>query len=185
MHIVEPVVARQLAYLTKEGVERFFAVILLMDGRDRLLSTSSTVTGCVDRKPRLSVASTSRSGSGSRASRAEFRGNTPSIDHAAPPLGVPRTAGSCGRAVPLRDTGASCTNSTSVLRTSGIGGRSNFGWMALSAKARARSMPPRPSTIASAYRAGKTRATSAILRLSPTGILTVYNDGPGRRARSS
>ncbi len=37
MHIVEPVAARQLAYLTKTEVERFFAAIPPMDGRDRLL----------------------------------------------------------------------------------------------------------------------------------------------------
>lgn len=37
MHITKPVAARQLAYLTKEEVERFFAAISPLDGRDRLL----------------------------------------------------------------------------------------------------------------------------------------------------
>jgi integrase len=37
MHVVALQAARQLAYLTKEEVERFFAAIPPMDGRDRLL----------------------------------------------------------------------------------------------------------------------------------------------------
>ena len=37
MHIVALQTARQLAYLTKDEVERFFAVIPPMEGRDRLL----------------------------------------------------------------------------------------------------------------------------------------------------
>lgn len=37
MHVVEAAAARQIAYLTKEEVERFFSVIPERDGRDRLL----------------------------------------------------------------------------------------------------------------------------------------------------
>lgn len=37
MHVVAPQTRRQLAYFTKEEVERFFAVLPPMDGRDRLL----------------------------------------------------------------------------------------------------------------------------------------------------
>jgi site-specific recombinase XerD len=37
MHVVQPSAARQIAYLTKEEVERFFAAIPSRDGRDRLL----------------------------------------------------------------------------------------------------------------------------------------------------
>lgn len=37
MHILERPPARQLAYLTKEEVERFFAAIASKDGRDKLL----------------------------------------------------------------------------------------------------------------------------------------------------
>lgn len=35
----------------------------------------------------------------------------------------------------------------------------------------------RPNTIVTAYRIGRTRATSAIIRLSPSGSLTLYNNG--------
>jgi integrase len=37
MHVVAPPTGRQLAYLTKEEVERLFSVISSKDGRDRLL----------------------------------------------------------------------------------------------------------------------------------------------------
>ena len=37
MHVAEPQAARQLAYLTKQEVERFFAAIPPLDGRNKLL----------------------------------------------------------------------------------------------------------------------------------------------------